>query len=179
MRTLAQYFDEIHGDSCVIAESDVRSPVLVVRSVASRDEESLVFHTRFTSRMPMPGEGHDGVETAIVSGLVLPVVKRPGGAFQDRIGLGRAPNVDVRLPLAQVSKYHAFFSFSPDGHWTVTDAGSRNGTSVNDRLIVPKVGVRLEDGFEVGIGPHRLAFYGPAGFLALLRRRAGISERTT
>jgi pSer/pThr/pTyr-binding forkhead associated (FHA) protein len=101
------------------------------------------------------------------------VRKRSGGAFPERIGLGRAPNVDIRLPLAQVSKYHAFFTSSEDV-WTITDAGSRNGTSVNDRLIDPKVGVRLENGFEVGIGPHRLAFYTPCGFKDLLERRASV-----
>lgn len=173
MRTLAQYFDAMRQSGDSITHFSIGSPMLVVRTVATRDEESLVFQTKFTSRMPLPTAALAGTDEAITPGNVLPVQKREGGAFPDRIGLGRAPNVDIRLPLAQVSKYHAFFACSEDV-WTVTDAGSRNGTSVNDRLIDPKVSVRVENGWEVGIGPHRLAFYTPAGFQDLLRRRASV-----
>lgn len=174
MRTLAQYFDDITTRGLSASIHDVDAPMLVVRFVASRDEESLVFQTKFTSRMPMPNESLGGVDTAIASGHVLPVQKRTGGAFPERIGLGRAPNADIRLPLAQVSKYHAYFMLGDDGTWTITDAGSRNGTAVNDRLIEPRISVRLVNGCEVGVGPHRLAFYTAQGFVELLKKRASV-----
>ncbi len=63
--------------------------------------------------------------------------KRPGSnAFLHMITLGRAANNDIVIGHDQVSKFHASFTRSATGAWTVTDA-STNGTWLDtDRLAL-------------------------------------------
>jgi hypothetical protein len=65
-------------------------------------------------------------------------------AFPGKIMLGRAPNNDVVLAHANLSKLHAFFTIDAD-RTTVADAGSRNGTHRNDEPLVAMEPVVLED----------------------------------
>lgn len=51
--------------------------------------------------------------------------------YMERISIGRARNQDVVLRHASVSKFHAWFQRDDKGHWFVADAGSKNGTRIN------------------------------------------------
>ncbi len=103
-------------------------------------------------------------------GTVYPVTKRAGGVFADRIGLGRARSVDVCVFLGKVSKYHAYISKTEDG-FEITDAGSKNGTKVAGKKLVPKQAVRLTDGADIELGPYHFTFYTPEGFLSVVQSR--------
>lgn len=63
---------------------------------ATRDQAMTGEHAKATgtSRLPPTDD-------------IVRLEKRDGGAFAERIGIGRAPNVDVQLLLSKVSKYHA------------------------------------------------------------------------
>jgi hypothetical protein len=102
----------------------------------------------------------------------FPVVKRPGGAFADRIGVGRARNADVCLPHGRVSKYHAYFSRAGDGGWTLTDARSTNGTWVEGEPLEPGHAVPVRDGARVRFGPFVFLFVTADGFRRLVAARA-------
>jgi hypothetical protein len=48
--------------------------------------------------------------------------------------IGRHPDCDVAVSDSTVSRHHARLRFR-DGHWTVEDLDSRNGTSLNGRRV--------------------------------------------
>lgn len=80
------------------------------------------------------------------------IVKRAGNPYPERISVGRAPNCDIVLRFAVVSKLHAHFSLSPDGSMELYDLGSVNGTWHN--------GHRLEAGERVTISPRDFISFG-------------------
>jgi pSer/pThr/pTyr-binding forkhead associated (FHA) protein len=69
--------------------------------------------------------------------LLLPVRKVHEG-FENMITLGRTANNDLVVSDVQVSKFHAWFRIKGNVV-EVCDAGSRNGTYLNDVRIEPKV----------------------------------------
>lgn len=160
-----------------------RDAMLQLRDLGKDDEEDDAnFHTAFMSRGELEeasgaatvGSGEHKLPNLAV-GQIVRVAKRQGGAFQDRIGVGRARNVDVPLQLAKMSKYHAFFSKSDDGRsYSVTDAGSTNGTFLDGKRLPEKQAVSLADGQEIAFGPYRFTFYTPDGFIEMVKRRAAL-----
>lgn len=48
--------------------------------------------------------------------------------------VGRADDADVRLPYNFISRHHCTF-FQLDGQWYVQDAGSLNGTYLNEQVV--------------------------------------------
>ncbi|MDG4858200.1 FHA domain-containing protein [Streptomyces sp. T-3] len=69
---------------------------------------------------------------------------------------GRHPQSDIFLDDVTVSRRHVEFRRGADGHFTVADVGSLNGTYVNRERIDS---VALSNGDEVQIGKYRLVFY--------------------
>ena len=118
---------------------------------------------------PEKAEGEEGSLTAAASAAVrglpaghaLLVVQRgpsAGSRFlldADQINAGRHPDSEIFLDDVTVSRRHA--EFRRTGlTFTVSDAGSLNGTYVNrDRIDE----VTLVDGDEVQIGKFRLVFF--------------------
>ncbi len=102
------------------------------------------------------------------------VRKREGGAFAERIGVGRAVNADVSIPLPALSKYHAYITVpeAPGDSYTLTDAGSKNGTWVDGRRLEPKESAPLADATAIRLGPYDLTFLTPEGLVALAQRKA-------
>jgi len=123
-----------------------------------------------TSTEPPPATGE------LAPGFIIPVRKRVGGIFEAQIGVGRTRNADVCLPLAQISKYHAYFSRLEDGTYTIADAGSKNGTWVDTVRVPPKNPVPVRDGSEVAFGRSRFLFYGPEAFCSLIARKASATK---
>src|SRR5690242_2065178 len=98
---------------------------------------------------------------ALPAGSALLVVQRGPGAGSrflldtDEVNAGRHPDSEIFLDDVTVSRRHASFHRS-GGDFTVSDAGSLNGTYVNrDRIDR----VQLTDGDEVQIGKYRLVFF--------------------
>jgi pSer/pThr/pTyr-binding forkhead associated (FHA) protein len=98
---------------------------------------------------------------ALPGGHALLVVQRGPGAGsrflldEDQVNAGRHPDSQIFLDDVTVSRRHAEFHRSGED-FTVSDAGSLNGTYVNrDRIDR----VQLKDGDEVQIGKYRLVFF--------------------
>ena len=98
---------------------------------------------------------------ALPPGHALLVVQRGPGAGSrflldtDMVNAGRHPDSEIFLDDVTVSRRHAEFRREGES-FTVSDAGSLNGTYVNrDRIDK----VQVHDGDEVQIGKYRLVFF--------------------
>jgi pSer/pThr/pTyr-binding forkhead associated (FHA) protein len=115
---------------------------------------------------PVEAAGEVGDEEISVSleghppGVGLLVVKRgPNAGSRFTLGdgtttIGRHPESDIFLDDVTVSRRHAAVNLA-DGHYTVTDAGSLNGTYLNRERIEKAV---MHSGDELQIGKFRLVF---------------------
>lgn len=169
-------------------------PVLVRRPSDAQEtfSEGRSFHTRAAANVGLAEEAlrRARSQTTSVTGLalgrgdddevelrtddVLPLRKRTGATtFLDRIGIGRAPNADVYVPLARVSKYHAYVTWQ-EGALLISDARSTFGTFVDDERLEPLVPKRLVDAARVGLGPYSFRFHTADGFLNHVLRLAGV-----
>lgn len=81
------------------------------------------------------------------------------------VGLGRGPQNELRLLDTEASRTHARIQLK-DGHFTLTDLGSSNGTFVNGRVIRVHT---LLDGDQIQIGRSVLLF-------SLVREAASSSD---
>ncbi len=73
---------------------------------------------------------HGGFTLRVLSGVASERQYRIGGAAR----VGRSPESDVHLPDPSVSRNHALFDVQ-DGALVVHDAGSTNGTYVNEERV--------------------------------------------
>jgi hypothetical protein len=76
---------------------------------------------------------------------------RPAG---QRTRIGRSPDCDIFLDDVTVSRNHAVL-IEEDGHFSVEDQGSLNGTFVNRRRIDR---APLQEGDELQVGKYRMTF---------------------
>jgi hypothetical protein len=106
---------------------------------------------------------------------VFPLRRAGAGRFGgDYIGVGRGENNDIIVEGGSVSKFHAFVVQDADG-FAVSDAGSKNGTFVNDvrvggyRDSKPS---RLKEGDKVRLGDVALTFMSVEAVWRLVQRAA-------
>jgi pSer/pThr/pTyr-binding forkhead associated (FHA) protein len=118
-----------------------------------------------TARVPMPDD-------------VIRLEKRQGGAFAERIGIGRAPNVDVQLLLSKVSKYHAYVTIPEGGAVQLADAKSTFGTFVEGQELEPMTPIALGDGVAVRLATYEFRFHTSAGLRAVVERQYRIAMRS-
>ncbi|HTA18330.1 MAG TPA: FHA domain-containing protein, partial [Polyangia bacterium] len=77
----------------------------------------------------------------------------------DEIRVGRRADVELPLPFAVLSAVHARLRRGPEG-WIVEDAGSTNGTWLDDARLVPGERRALGIGAELRLASVRLRFDG-------------------
>lgn len=114
---------------------------------------------------PVAAEEHPGVpESAAVEGPVLVVHKgaEVGERFYidaDDLSVGRDPDSGIFLNDVTVSRQHARLLRTPEGV-SVEDAGSLNGTYVNDVLVDKAL---LHNGDALQIGRFRMIYLSGGG----------------
>lgn len=101
---------------------------------------------------------------------VLPLVKKPGAPFGDRVTVGRTSNNDVVLAHHTVSRLHLYFRHR-DGRWWVTDAGSKNGTALRGDDLIARRETSLADGDPLWIGDIGVVFHTAASLYTVLGGR--------
>ncbi|HEU4406994.1 MAG TPA: FHA domain-containing protein [Polyangiaceae bacterium] len=103
--------------------------------------------------------------------LVTPVRKGPAGAFQGQISVGRTRASDLSFPYARLSKFHAYFTWAGEPRaYSLTDAGSTNGTFVDGRRLEPKAPAPVPDGAYVTFGHYHFLFLTPPGLYRALNQ---------
>src|SRR3954467_6019908 len=88
---------------------------------------------------------------------VYPLAKKPGASFPDRITIGRTANNDVVINEHSVSRLHAYVR-QAEG-WVVADAGSKNGSWLNDAELAARREAPLVPGGVLRLGDVDLTFY--------------------
>ena len=88
---------------------------------------------------------------------VYPLAKKPGASFPDRITIGRTANNDVVVNEHSVSRLHAYVR-QAEG-WVVADAGSKNGSWLNDAELEARREAPLLPGAVLRLGDVDLTFY--------------------
>ncbi|MCI0343362.1 MAG: FHA domain-containing protein [Planctomycetales bacterium] len=84
---------------------------------------------------------------------IIPLVKDRTQAFHDKITVGRTPNNDIVVKHGSVSKFHAYFLVDPRTfNHTLVDAGSTNGTFVNDVRLTALSRRELKNGDAISFG---------------------------
>ena len=83
---------------------------------------------------------------------VHPVVKGKANPYADRISVGRAPNCDVCLRYASISKLHAYFRQLPGGGLELVDVGSQVGTRAQGKPLVANKPVPVGAGAVIVLG---------------------------
>jgi hypothetical protein len=147
-------------------------PMLVVRKRGGADETGIITaKNEMTSKhdldwkqgtkvgRPSPFATQTGDKTpaplahgGLTSAAVEPIAKSRRNPFEGMITIGRAPNNDVCLHVASVSKLHAYFR-REGGKWVLRDKSSSNGTFVNGERLKVEEGIVIEDGANLLFGP--------------------------
>lgn len=96
--------------------------------------------------------------------------------------VGRSSQNDVYVEDRLVSSRHALLLAPGAGpgdrsSWRVSDAGSSNGTTVDDQPLKPGEVRGLADGSTLRLGAHALSFLTPTSFLRLARRVSPAAPR--
>ena len=158
-RTLdAESFKQKHGHAFLIHRSD--SPVarkrdgkrLTVSSMTVRDAEGI----------PMVPEP-DLVVFPIRHGRH----KQPG----EFISVGRSASNDVVIPFEPITRFHALFSQDATGRFFLLDAGSKNGTFLNDGPVPMKdrgEPQEVKSGAIIRMGPLSFTFLMAGDFYELV-----------
>lgn len=115
---------------------------------------------------------HAAAELAVSSAAASPapavVLPRDSSTLhvsgRNVVRLGRAPDNDVVLDGAGVSRYHATLTYDAGGRATLADAGSSNGTFLNGTAVTEPVAVSQRDtlylgGFVLRVYGHEIKRY--------------------
>jgi hypothetical protein len=117
-----------------------------------------------------------GVTQSVIGGgdpVVCLLEKSKDNVFQRRVTMGRTTNNDIVLDDASVSRFHGWLQKDDgSGKWTLTDAGSKNGTWVSSTKLQPKKPVILDNGARLRVGSLELTFYTAHGFKTLIQQRS-------
>jgi hypothetical protein len=106
---------------------------------------------------------------------MYPLEKKVGASFPDMLTIGRTPNNDIALAEPSVSRLHCYFKSSPADHganqagFLVADAGSKNGTWLNQVRLTARREVPINNGDLLKVGDVCLYFYHADALYELLR----------
>ncbi len=135
-------------------------------SAADDWSDPVSFSTRLAD-MPEDDDDDDELATHEIGWIIAPVLKRPGGPFPERIGVGRARNCDVVLRFSTISKLHAQFLVGPP--LQLVDLGSANGTKAAGKALQPRAPVNIAVGGLLEFGGIEVKLVDAAGLYALLK----------
>jgi hypothetical protein len=90
-----------------------------------------------------------------------------------QVRLGRAEDCELCLNDATLSQQHILLMRDEQGHWTVRDAQSRNGTWLDGVKMAAGKPAALHSGAQIRAGEVLLTFYSPAGLFSRIRGPQG------
>jgi len=134
----------------VVEESNLKTIVSELRAALGDPKYIRTIH-RF-------GYAFGATKSGLAAGSRIYVLCAKGKSFAIPIGahiIGRDPNCQVWIDSDAISRRHARITIR-DGHASIEDLGSKNGTMVGGRRVSEPV--ELHDGDRVELGEYRLIF---------------------
>jgi hypothetical protein len=98
---------------------------------------------------------------------IYPLAKKSGASLPDRITIGRTANNDVVINDPSVSRLHAYVKRSGEA-WSVTDAGSKNGSWLRGIALEPRKEAPLPPSAVMRFGEVDVTFYLARDLFAVL-----------
>lgn len=89
---------------------------------------------------------------------IVPVRKREGNPYDDRISIGRASNCDIVLRVPFISKVQAHILCAADGTYSLRAQNSSTPTILNNRTVSSNEVLPLSVGDEVAFGTMKFEF---------------------
>jgi pSer/pThr/pTyr-binding forkhead associated (FHA) protein len=127
----------------------------------------------FNSQPTLAGASDGAPQSGEVRVFFVRKESTRSNAFSMGVTIGRLASNDVVLDAAAVSRFHAFLQQdAKSGQWTLSDAGSDNGTFVDGRRLEPRKGQVLADGVRVTFGGATLTFLLPGSLARYVERQA-------
>jgi hypothetical protein len=110
------------------------------------------------------------VRSAVLEARVIEITKRKDITEPDKITIGRSAENDIVIYNKMVSRNHAYLQLSSeDQACFLVDAGSSNGTFLNNTQITPHEKYQLTDADEISIGPEtKVLFFASKAFHTFL-----------
>ena len=110
------------------------------------------------------------VRSAVLEARVIEIAKRKDVTEPDKITIGRSPDNDIVVYNKLVSRKHAYLQLSSeDQACFLVDAGSSNGTFLNNKQLTPHEKYQLADADEISIGPEtKVLFFASEAFHTFL-----------
>lgn len=170
-RRLSELFDEVIADRKAFVKANPY-PVLMVTfdGAQAADDDSFVTQVSTASRAQLL--------RFTAQTFVVPIAKRSNDNFPRFIWVGREQQCDVWLPVDGVSKLQARLIRGPDGACEIVDAGSKNGTFVNEQRLNRDKPAFLADHDRIRFGPLEVTYHTPEGFCESIIQLAAIGDRT-
>jgi FHA domain len=89
---------------------------------------------------------------------IVPVDKRPGNPFPEKVSVGRATNCDIVLRVPFVSKVHAYILRTGHDAFALQDNRPSNPTFHNREQLGPRESRALKVGDSIGFGQLEFEF---------------------
>lgn len=115
-----------------------------------------------------PG-ANEAAGSVLAGGCVYAVRATGRCPFPNFVSIGRTRNNDVVLPDLSISKFHAYLR-PENGHYTIQDAGSQNGTWVAGQRLTTKQSTILLPQVSFRLGALDLTYLDAAELHAFLAR---------
>jgi hypothetical protein len=153
---VGQLLTTLNGRGRAYAEAALSSHAVLVGVVPPDESSGWSYRTLGGVLRPLATGAGGPLLTADMQ--VWPMRKvRAAKGFENLILVGRASSNDISLGHATVSKLHARLQSSGD-NWTVTDAGSSNGTLVNGTPVCPNMPHFLHNQDTIQLGKVQAQF---------------------
>jgi hypothetical protein len=143
----------------------VRAQADPMRGRPSHDPDETVVADEYVRFRADPGEQGHGFD-------VCPLQKKQGAPFSHMITVGRTANNDVVLDDVTVSRFQAYFRCDHAGWW-ICDAGSKNGSMLNDARLDARKELAIRSGSRVRFGDVEATFYVAPDLYAFMTSRGG------
>ncbi|MBL4632761.1 MAG: FHA domain-containing protein, partial [Kofleriaceae bacterium] len=124
------------------------------------------------------GESDVQMHTPGMSWEILPLVGKAHATFVDLLTVGRTAGNDIVIPDLSVSRSHAFLRRRDDA-WFLCDAGSKNGTQVDENPLQARTEVRLVDNSRLRFGGVEFCFCGANALFDLLSGASSQEREST
>lgn len=161
----------------------------IIFAVEYSDDATVESDIRFIKKEPEEKTTSSDTEVLEANALPLGEVNNSRVLFLEKnpqnisdlenvISVGRAKHNDIIISLPVISKIHAIFRISRN-KWCLIEAGSTNGTTINNQRLEPHKPYTLQDNDKINFGGEApCRFYTPSGLWYLINLYRGLKLST-